>query len=383
MKKKIIIIGANDFQNQLILKAKDMGYETHVFAWECGDIGEKTADYFYPISIVEKEQILEICKGIKPDGIISIASDLASITVNYVAEELGLVGNGKISSMLSTNKHLMRNAFKEMGLPSPKSIKVSSISEVDLSFHDFPLIVKPTDRSGSRGIFKIENESQLAKAIECATEESFEKKVLIEEFAEGNEFSIEYVSFKGNHFFLAATRKYTTGSPNFIEMGHSQPSGLSQDTILQIQTLIPKALNALGIKNGASHSEIKIDDNGNIRIIEIGGRMGGDCIGSDLVYLSTGYDFLEMVVDIALGNELKLEKKHELAYSAVRFIFTKEDLQNLEWVKNNHSDAISRISEILPIDGHLIEDSSTRYGYYLLSTKNESKMNEILRKING
>lgn len=383
MKKKLVIIGANDFQNQVIMKAREMGCETHVFAWQCGDIGEKTADYFYPISIVEKEQILEICRVIKPDGIISIASDLAIITVNYVAEELGLVGNGMISSMLSTNKHLMRNAFEEMGLPSPKSVKVTSVSGIDLSSLDFPLIVKPTDRSGSRGIFKVENHSQFERAIRSATAESFEKKVLIEEFAEGDEFSIEYVSFKGSHFFLAATRKYTTGAPNFIEMGHSQPSGLSQDILLQIQSLVPKALNALKIQNGASHSELKIDENGNIRIIEIGARMGGDCIGSDLVYLSSGYDFLEMVVDIALKNELKLERKHEPAYSAVRFIFTKEDLQNLEWVRNNHADAIERISEILPFDGRLIEDSSTRYGYYLLSTKDKFKMNDILRRING
>ena len=85
MKEKIVIIGANDFQNRLILKAKEMGYETHVFAWQSGDIGEKTADFFYPISITEKEQILEECKKIKPKGICSIASDLAVVTVNYVA----------------------------------------------------------------------------------------------------------------------------------------------------------------------------------------------------------------------------------------------------------------------------------------------------------
>ena len=88
MKEKLVIIGANDFQNQLILKAKSLGYETHVFAWQDGSIGEKTADYFYPISIVEKEQILEKCKEIKPVGVCSIASDLATITVNYVAEKL-------------------------------------------------------------------------------------------------------------------------------------------------------------------------------------------------------------------------------------------------------------------------------------------------------
>ena len=80
--KKIVIIGANDFQNQLILKAKEMGFETHVFAWQDGSIGERTADYFYPVSIVEIDEILEKCKEIKPDAVATIASDLANITVS-------------------------------------------------------------------------------------------------------------------------------------------------------------------------------------------------------------------------------------------------------------------------------------------------------------
>ena len=91
MKPAIAVIGANDFQNQLILRAKELGYTTHVFAWQCGDIGERTADFFYPISIVEKERILEVCRTIRPVGVCSIASDLAAITVNFVAEGLGLV----------------------------------------------------------------------------------------------------------------------------------------------------------------------------------------------------------------------------------------------------------------------------------------------------
>lgn len=91
--KKLAIIGANDFQRQLILKAKDMGLETHVFAWEDGAVGKANADYFYPISIIEKEQILEKCKEIGIDGICSIASDLAVLTVDYVAEKMGLNAN--------------------------------------------------------------------------------------------------------------------------------------------------------------------------------------------------------------------------------------------------------------------------------------------------
>ena len=91
--KKLAIIGASYLQQPLIEKAKSLGIETHVFAWKCGDIGEEIADVFYPISIVEKEEILAKCREIGIDGVCSIASDLAAITVNYVASEMGLAGN--------------------------------------------------------------------------------------------------------------------------------------------------------------------------------------------------------------------------------------------------------------------------------------------------
>ena len=187
MKKKLVIIGANDFQNQLILKAKEKGFETYAFAWRDGAVGEKTADHFYPISIVEKEQILEECRKIKPDGIISIASDLAMITVNYIAEQLGLVGNGMECTLLTTNKYYMRKAFAKNGDPSPKNYCSDELTEELLQGMQFPLIVKPVDRSGSRGITKIHHEDELKEAIRVATEVSFDKKAMIEEFVEGTE----------------------------------------------------------------------------------------------------------------------------------------------------------------------------------------------------
>ena len=214
MKKKLVIIGANDFQNQLILKAKEKGFETYAFAWRDGAVGEKTADHFYPISIVEKEQILEECRKIKPDGIISIASDLAMITVNYIAEQLGLVGNGMECTLLTTNKYYMRKAFAKNGDPSPKNYCSDELTEELLQGMQFPLIVKPVDRSGSRGITKIHHEDELKEAIRVATEVSFDKKAMIEEFVEGTEYSVEYISYKGKHRFLAMTLKYTTGDPN-------------------------------------------------------------------------------------------------------------------------------------------------------------------------
>ena len=97
---KLVIIGAGEFQLPLIKKAKEMGYETHVFAWAEGAVGKDFADYFYPISITEKEIILEQCKQINPQGIVSIGSDLAVLTVNYVARSLHLPTNPEISLSL-------------------------------------------------------------------------------------------------------------------------------------------------------------------------------------------------------------------------------------------------------------------------------------------
>lgn len=363
--KKLVIIGANDFQNQLIMKAKERGFETHVFAWQDGSIGERTADYFYPISIVEKEAILEECKKIQPAGVISIASDLAALTVNYVSEQLELTGNGMESALLATNKYEMRKAFEQNGDPSPRNYRSDEITDALIEQMKFPLIVKPVDRSGSRGITKVNSKEELEEAIRIAEEYSFDKKAMVEEFVEGEEYSVEYISYRGMHTFLAMTKKFTTGVPHFIETGHMQPAKVDAATLEQVKAIVEHALDTLKIKNGASHSEIKINAEGQIKIIEIGGRMGGDCIGSDLVKISTGYDFVNMVIDVACGMKPVFEKVDEPAIAKISFVFTPEDMLKIEKLKRESPEKIYRISEMEPFDGHKVVDSSSRYGYII------------------
>ena len=381
-KKNIAIIGANEFQNPLILAAKEMGYTTHVFAWQAGDIGEKTADYFYPVSIVELDRILDICRKLDLAGIVSIGSDLASITVNYVAEQLGLTGNGMDSAQVATNKHRMRLAFEKAGLPSCKSRLVSSPEEAEALALPYPVIVKPTDRSGSRGIFKVTEDSQLHHAVEQAMAHSFEKKALVEEFAQGREYSIEYISWQGQHHFLACTEKFTTGAPLFVETGHLQPPlHVTEETLAEIQALVPRVLDCLGVRFGASHTELKIDEVGNIRLIECGARMGGDCIGSDLVWISRGVDYVKACVDVACGRAPMLAPAHEGRVAAIRFIFSQRDLDSLEAIRRHYPQALYRVSDILPLDGREISDSSTRYGFFILSAATMEEMMEILRYV--
>lgn len=375
--KKLAIIGASYLQQPLIEKAKSLGIETHVFAWKCGDIGEEIADVFYPISIIEKEEILAKCREIGIDGVCSIASDLAAITVNYVASEMGLAGNTMECTAISTNKHLMREAFEKNGDPSPKSILVESLDDLDVDKLIFPVIVKPTDRSGSRGITKLYSKDGLAEAIENAKSQGFEKKALVEEFATGQEYSVEYVSYKGVHHFLALTKKFTTGAPGFIETGHLEPAPVSGDVLEKVQAVVTHALDTLQIKNSASHTELKIAKDGTIRIIEIGGRMGGDCIGSNLVELSTGVDFVKCVIDIALGNKPDLTPIHGKGAAGVRYVFGAEDVKACERLKAEHPEMLVEedIHEITNAD---VTDSSSRFGMFLMKADSIDDLAEYL-----
>lgn len=364
-RKNIAIIGASYLQLPLIEKAKEMGYITHVFAWEANDVGEYVADYFYPISIVNKDEILYKCQDINICAICSIASDLAVITVNYVANKLGIAGNSMRTTQISTNKHMMRQAFETNGDPSPKSILVDEFTDLDSLMINYPIIVKPTDRSGSRGIFKLDNSSGLKNAVQSSISESFEKKALVEEFVDGEEYSVEYISFNGVHQFLAITKKYTTGEPNFIETGHMEPAFLSEEMQDNVKQVVLHALDTLGIENSASHSELKISEDGTIQVIEIAGRMGGDCIGSELVRYSTGYDFTKMVIQVACGEKPDFTKVCEpIAVESV-FIFNQDDIDELERLRHDEPEKLLKIVEYNPENIGSVTNSSNRAGCYI------------------
>lgn len=365
--RKLAIIGASYLQEPLIEKAKELGYETHVFAWAANDVGEKTADYFYPISIVEKDAILDVCRRLGICGICTIASDLAAVTVNYVANKLGLPGNTEEASLLSSNKYYMRKAFSEGNCPSPKSIRVSSVNDLSGVQLAYPVIIKPLDRSGSRGITKVENKQDLEKAISIAIAQGFEKYALVEEFAVGDEYSVECISYHGEHHFLAMTKKYTTGAPHFIETGHIEPSGVSDVILKRVKEIVFHALDTLKITDSASHTEIKISKSGDIKLIEIGGRMGGDYIGSDLVRISTGIDFVRAVIQVAVGEKPDLSVGQLPEFAAVRFVLNKEDRKILEQLEKNHPEYIM-LRDVWNEDGE-VTDSSTRLGVCLMHAK--------------
>jgi biotin carboxylase len=361
---KLAIIGASYLQLPVYLKAHELGFETIGFAWLKDAVAKDYCYKFYPISILEKELILEVCQREKINGILSIASDSAVPTVNYVASKLGLTGNSNDSGLYSTNKYFMRERIKAAGLNCPRFILIERYSDIEAkkSLINYPAIVKPVDRSGSIGVTKVLNLSELIIALSYALKASFVHKAIVEDFIDGYEVSAELLSFNGVHYGLTITDKATSGTPHFIELAHHQPSIIPQNLQSEIFEIAKKGLDALEIKNGASHPEFIISS-GKIFITEIGSRMGGDFIGSDLVYLSSGYDFLKGVIQVAVG-EFEIPQIKYKKYSGVYFY--SELTRNVrELIKSDEVQPFKVRAEICSEKLIPLKQSSDRAGYFI------------------
>lgn len=361
--KTIAVIGASYLQRPLVEKAKEMGFRVICFAWREGAVCADIADIFYPVSIIEKDEIFAICRKEKIDGICTIASDVAAPTVAYVAEKMGLNANSYEVALRANNKFAMREVFSRAGVKCPGYAKVSKGEGLYTSGWKFPLIVKPCDRSGSLGVEKVLQPSRLEEAIKFAQQCSFKHEAIVEEFIEGREISVEFISFKGVHYPLAITDKVTTEAPHFVELEHHQPAEFSYAMYEEIYATTKKALDALGVSEGASHTEYKITADNQIYIIELGARMGGDFIGSDLVRLSTGYDFVKGVINVALA-QFEVPAFSGSHHSGVYFL-CKETERLLPIISSSDNPEWAIRKEITGTELKIVKCSADRSGYLI------------------
>ena len=299
---RLAVIGANAPLLPFYKQAKALGYKIYSFAWEKGAVCKDLCDKFFPISFTEKNEILEICRREKINGITSFSLESALPTVVYVANNLGLVSNTEDCMALTRDKFTMRERLKECNVPIPYYSRITDKKELERFEGIFPVIVKPTDSGGSRGVCKVENMDELGGAYDRAVQYSPSGTVMVEEYVGGREFSVEYISCKGRHYFLQITDKVTSGPPYFVELQHHQPADLTQTQKSKIMSIVEATLDALKITDSPTHTELKMKDDGSLRIIELGARMGGDYITSDLVRLSTGYDFVKGAIELATGR---------------------------------------------------------------------------------
>lgn len=365
-----MILGTNEYQNPLILRAKELGYETHVYGWPVGEIGEKTADVYHPVNIMEYDKMWDECQKLQPCGVASICSELAMHPMHFLLRKMGIPCNSEWTEKVSTDKYLMRQAMLAGGVECPQFIHITfpyQIEEIKIAISkfNFPLIVKPTDLSSSRGVFKIDTVNNLQKGLDYAMEWSEEKSVILEEFIEGTEYSGESIAYEGKYKLLAVTEKHTTGAPHFVETGHRQPAPLPPDVYNKIEQTLYKAFAAMKIEYGAIHPEFRITKSGKIYFMEIATRMGGDCIGTDLTPLSSGYDFMGMVINIGQGKAPDFTKIREPKQAEIHYIMSQADLDEFERIRHDNPQILWRMSDMKPITGKPVLRSADRAGYYI------------------
>ena len=311
---RLAVIGASSGQLPLCLKAKEMSLEVHCFAWPKDAICQDVVDYFYPISIFEKDLIVDKCRELQIDGVVSNASELTAEVVAYVAERLGLCGTPYNVLEKLHDKFFVRQLSERVnGLSKPRFYKYEGIDRCH-----YPCVVKPCIGSSKSGVSFADSPEVFSKAIQYA-KASGAKDIIVEEYITGKELSVESISYNGEHHILQITEKDSSSAPHFVELGHHQPAEISNTLRIKISSTIPLLLNEIGYTNGASHIEIKYDGE-DIYLIEANLRGGGDDISNKLVQMSSGFDYLRCMIEVALGIFNAPQRVSDPAYAGIYYL---------------------------------------------------------------
>ena len=298
-----MIVGASVLQLPAILKAKEMGLYVGVADMNPQAIGIQFADEFFNASTMDEDAVLRAAEEFKPDGIMTLATDMPMRGVSKASDKLHLHSISYETAFKATDKFEMIKAFKAYGVPSPWYFAVDTLEELEAleGKVSFPCIIKPTDNAGSHGVAKVFNFKELLDNYEYSHSNSRHGKVIVEEYLDGPEVSVEIMVVDGEVHILQITDKITTGAPHFVEMGHTQPSRLPEDVQQQIREVAEAACKSLSLDKGPAHVEMKVTSRGPV-MIELGARMGGDNITTHLVPLSTGIDMVGSTIKVALGE---------------------------------------------------------------------------------
>lgn len=322
--KKIMMLGGNYFQMTATKAAKDLGYHVISVDYLPDNPAHKIADEYYNVSTVDKDKVLELAQRLNIDGIVSYASDVSAPTAAYVAEKMGLPTNPYSSVMTLTHKNVFRQFLIDNGFNSPKS---KGFTNIDDAFEYYktikhPAMVKPSDSNGSKGVTKVNDDSGFEEAYNKALSFSREKVVVVEEFLQrdGHQIAGDAFMLNGELVFAGFMSEHfdKLGNP-FVPIGESFPSYLSAETKEKAWAEINRLMKLLNMQFGALNMDFIVDKNGDVYIIEIGPRNGGNLI-TDIIREACDIDLAKCTVQAAVGDKIDIDfnaKQHTLVSSYV------------------------------------------------------------------
>ena len=327
---KIFILGASTLQIPMIRAAKERGLYVYVLDYDSAAAGIPLADEFLCISTIDSRAVLEAARKYKPDYVMTSTSDMPVRTVAWVSEQLGMQCDISYEDALcATDKNHMRRRMKECGVPIPKFYAAYSAEDFIGKSRIFKdrFVAKPADNAASRGVVLVDTKrnpsvSYLRKIYDYVHSFSRGGVVMVEEYMEGPEVSVETFTVNRETHIITITDKMVTDLPYFVETGHTEGSRLPEIEQADIRRVALKAVKAINVINGPCHVEIKATAKG-AKLVEIAARMGGDHITSDLVPLSMGVDMTACSLAAVIGDPVDLEPKRSQG-AAIRFLYMQD-----------------------------------------------------------
>lgn len=312
--KKLLVIGAGFLQSFVIKKAHEMGIYTLAVDADEKAAGFEYADEYGVVDIVDEEACLDYARRHEIDGVLTAATDYGVLSAAYVAEKMGLVGLRYSVAKTVKNKFLTRKILFEAAVDDTAPLfEVADEGETEKikSQIEYPVMIKPCDGSGSRGVAMVENERGFAAACRAAMQQSRSGRAMIETFVEGQEYGAEAFVYNGTVHVLGIMLKRMTSPPYYAELGHIMPCGLSVETENKVRGCVQKAIKALGINFGSVNMDILITPKAEVHIVDVGARMGGNLIGTHVIHFGAGIDYVENMIRAALGEKVDFEPKRK------------------------------------------------------------------------
>jgi biotin carboxylase len=300
-KKQIIILGAGVMQEPAIRIAKDLGLETVVLDANAAAPCAALADRFENIDLKDRDGVLALARTLPAlAGVMTAGTDF-SATVAFAAERLGLPGVSYEAALNASDKGRMRECFRRAGVPSPRFVVLEASQDMDLPF-SFPVVVKPVDNMGARGCRRVDGPAELREAMEEAFCYSRSGRIIIEEFMDGPEFSIDAVIYQGEITITGFADRHIFFPPYFIEMGHTIPTNLEEGGAAEMVEVFKRGVWALGLGNGAAKGDVKLTRRG-VMIGEIAARLSGGYMSGWTYPYSSGVEPTRAAIQIAIGEK--------------------------------------------------------------------------------
>ena len=330
--KKILIIGAGEYQVPAIKRAKQLGLEVFCVDYKENQPGYLFADDYKIIDVKHKEKCLSFAQEMNIDGVLTWGATLPLPTVNYIGETMGLPCISSFSSEISLNKYQIRKCLDECGLFSGgQTFQICSWNELEKHTLKLPFVVKPCDGSGSKGVSIVLKDEDIENSIKYAFDNARNNEIYIEPYIKGDEFSVEAYVYNGKCYIYSIIKTEFHWETDYPIYKQTTYLGISSTIEKEIEKEIAKAVNALKLNWGPINFDLIISSNDNKPyIIDIGIRNGQNLIASHIVPYSRGVDELNNSLSLCIGDDIDPTPIHKKYVSSRLLIYKPGEIKQIK-----------------------------------------------------